>query len=303
MKLNGTKYKMTFTKTILKEEFQVDGIITVHYFEFACDYVFEGEAHNFWEIVYVDKGELEIMADDKGFKLRQGEMIFHKPNEFHNLWANGKIAPNIIVISFDCKSKAMKFFENKIVLTGDAVKNLLAQIIKEALEAFSTPLNISSTTKLDKKLNSLFGTEQLIKICLQQLLIHLVRKGTNILPDDRLSSSVKERTHNDMTNRIINYLEDNLQENVTFDDVCKYSHLSSTTLKAMFKEQTGTSVMEFYKSLKIGEAKKFIREGQFNFTEIAERLGYASIHYFSRQFKKITGMSPSEYASSVKVKI
>jgi quercetin dioxygenase-like cupin family protein len=151
MKLNGTKYKMTFTKTILKEEFQVDGIITVHYFEFACDYVFKGEAHNFWELVYVDKGELEIMADDKGFKLKQGEMIFHKPNEFHNLWANGKIAPKIIVISFDCKSKAMKFFENKIVLTGDAVKNLLTQIIKESLEAFSTPLNISNTTKLERK--------------------------------------------------------------------------------------------------------------------------------------------------------
>jgi AraC-like DNA-binding protein/quercetin dioxygenase-like cupin family protein len=294
---------MSFVKTFLNEEFEIDSVVTVHYFEFACDYVFEGETHDFWELVYVDKGELEIMADDKGFKLKQGEMIFHKPNEFHNLWANGKIAPNIIVISFDCKSKAMKSFEDKIVLSGDIVKNLLAQIIKETLEAFSTPLNISSTTRLERKSNTIFGSEQLIKIYLQQLLIHLVRKSTNILPDHRLSSSVKERTHNDMTNKIINYLEDNLQKNVSFDDVCQYSHLSSTTLKAMFKEQTGTSVMEFYKSLKIQEAKKLIREGQFNFTEIAEGLGYTSIHHFSRQFKKTTGMTPSEYASSVKVRI
>jgi AraC-like DNA-binding protein len=71
----------------------------------------------------------------------------------------------------------------------------------------------------------------------------------------------------------------------------------------MFKEQTGTSVIEFYKSLKIEEARKLIREGQYNYTEIAERLGYTSIHYFSRQFKKTTGMTPSEYASSVKVRI
>jgi AraC-like DNA-binding protein/quercetin dioxygenase-like cupin family protein len=294
---------MSFVKTFLNEEFEIDSVVTVHYFEFACDYVFEGEAHDFWELVYVDKGELEIMADDKGFKLKQGEMIFHKPNEFHNLWANGKIAPNIIVISFECKSKAMKFFEDKIVLTGDIVKNLLAQIIKEALEAFSTPLNISSTTRLERKSNTIFRSEQLIKIYLQQLLIHLVRKSTNILPDHRLSSSVKERTHNDMTNKIINYLEDNLQKNITFEDVCKYSSLGSTSLKSMFKERTGTSVMEFYKSLKIEEAKKLIREGKFNFTEIAEGLGYTSIHYFSRQFKKTTGMTPSEYASSVKVRI
>lgn len=294
---------MNFTRTVLNDEFQIDSIITVHYFEFACDYIFEGETHNFWELVYVDKGELEIMADDKGFKLKQGEMIFHKPNEFHNLWANGKIAPNIIVISFECRSKAMKFFENKIVSTGDVVKNLLAQIIKEALEAFSTPLNVSSTTSLEKKTESLFGAEQLIKIYLQQLLIYLVRRSTNILPHDRLSSSVRERTHNDMTNKIISYLEDNLRHNITFNDVCQYSSLSPTTLKAMFKELTGTGVMEYYKSLKVEEAKKLIREGKFNFTEIAEILGYSSIHYLSRQFKNATGMSPSEYASSVKAKI
>jgi AraC-like DNA-binding protein len=294
---------MTFTKTALKEEFEISSIITIHYFEFACNYVFEGEKHDFWELVYVDKGELEIMADDKGFKLRQGEMIFHKPNEFHNLWANGKIAPNIVVISFDCKSKAMKFFENKIVSTGDAVRNLLAQIIKEAQESFSTPLNISDTTKLDRKLNGLFGSEQLIKIYLQQILIHLVRKGTDILPHNRILSSVRERTHNDMTNKIIKYLEDSLKENITFNDVCKYSNLSPTALKAMFKERTGTGVMEYYITLKIEKAKKLIREGRFNFTEVSELLGYSSIHYFSRQFKRYTGMSPSEYSSSVKVKI
>jgi AraC-like DNA-binding protein len=294
---------MNFIKTVLNEDLQIDSIVTVHYFEFACDYVFEGETHDFWEFVYVDKGELEVMADDKGFKLKQGEMIFHKPNEFHNLWANGKIAPNIIVISFDCKSKDMKFFENKIVSTGDTVKNLLAQIIKEALEAFSTPLNISTTTRLDRKENALFGSEQLIKMYLQQLLIHLIRRDASILPDERLSSSVKERTHKDMTHKIVNYLEDNLKSNITFNDVCKFSNLGATTLKAMFKERTGTGVMEFYKSLKIEESKKMIREGKFNFTEIAERLGYASIHYFSRQFKNLTGMTPSEYASSVKIKI
>ena len=43
-----------------------------------------------------------------------------------------------------------------------------------------------------------------------------------------------------------------------------------------------------------------IRTGRMNFTQISETLGYTSIHYFSRQFKKIAGMTPSEYASSIK---
>lgn len=294
---------MTYFKTVLKQEFEIESIISVHYFEFAKNYVYEGEIHDFWEFVYVDKGELEVMSDDKGFRLKKGEMIFHKPNEFHNLWADGKIAPNIIVITFDCNSEAMKFFENRIISTGDTVKNLLAQIIKESKEAFSTELNISNVTKLEKKKSSLFGCEQLIKIYLQHLLIYLVRKGSNLLPEDRLSSSVKERTYNDMTTKAITFLQSNISNNITFQDVCRHLNVGSTYLKAMFKEYTGTSVIDFYKSLKIEEAKKLIREGQLNFTEIAEKLSYSSIHYFSRHFKKATGMNPSEYASSVKVKL
>lgn len=294
---------MAFENTVLHEEFVIDSIVTVHYFEFAKNYVFKGEKHGFWEFVYVDKGELEIMAEDKGYKLKQGEMIFHKPNEFHNLWANGKIAPNIIVITFVCNSEAMKYFENKLIVTGDTVKDLLSKIIREALMAFSTPLNISGTTKLDKTNKPTFGSEQLLKIYLQQLLIYLVRKGKNIVPNERLSSLVIERSHNDSTKNVINYLKNNLSTNISFDNVCLYSKLGSTNLKAMFKEQMGMGVMEFYKTLKIEKSKEFIREELFNFTEIAEKLGYSSIHYFSRHFKKSTGMTPSEYANSVKVRV
>ena len=52
--------------------------------------------------------------------------------------------------------------------------------------------------------------------------------------------------------------------------------------------------------LKISEAKSMIRSGQMNFTQISEYLGYSSIHYFSRQFKRSTGMTPSEYVSSIR---
>ena len=54
--------------------------------------------------------------------------------------------------------------------------------------------------------------------------------------------------------------------------------------------------------MKIETAKQLIRNEQMNFTQIAETLGYSSIHYFSRQFRKLTGMSPSEYASSIKAR-
>ncbi len=294
---------MNYFKTILNEELIIKKIVTVHYFEYAKDYIFEGEKHNFWEFVYVDKGEVEVMAESLGYRLKQGEMIFHKPNEFHNIWANGTVAPNLVVISFECKSPAMTYFENKILSIPDNERDILANIIKEAQEAYIKPLNITDQKKLEKSLISSFGSEQLIKIYLEQLLINLIRSGNSKKKESKLSSSVKERSDEDMTNKIKQFLKENVKSNISFDDVCHFSSLSRTSLKVLFKEKTGTGVMEYTRKIKIEEAKKMIREGSNNFTQIADNLSFGSIHYFSTYFKKATGMTPSQYATSVKMKI
>ena len=293
---------MDYEATLLKEEIVIKKIVSIHYFEYAKDYVFEGEKHDFWEFLYVDKGEVEVMAESLGFKLKQGEIIFHKPNEFHNVWANGKVAPNLIVVSFECKSPAIKYYENKILGINDFEKNLLVQIINEAKEAYTSELDITYLNKLEKRQESLFGCEQLIKIYLEQLLISMVRKGNSVNSSSRLSTATKERSDSDLLKRINDYLNENVAKNLTFDDVCRFSNLSRTSLKVLFKDKVGTGVMEHFKKLKIEEAKKMIREGQYNFTQISEILGYTSIHYFSRHFKNVTDMTPSQYVHSVKSK-
>jgi len=294
---------MSYIKTTLKEELIIKKIVTIHYFEYAKDYVFEGETHDFWEFLVVDKGEVEVMADLNGYRLKQGEIIFHKPGEFHNVWANGKVAPNLIVIAFECKSPSMRYFENKILTISDIEKNLLASIIREAKEAFSSPMDDPSLKKLEKRQNSVFGCEQLIKTYLEQMLIYMIRKGKNSSPAGKLSSSVKERSDGDIYRKIIDYLNENVNSCITFEDVCRHLSLSRTYLKVLFKEKSGMSVMDYHKKMKIDEAKRLIREGEFNFTQIAGKLGYSSIHYFSRHFKRVTGMTPSQYALSVKIKI
>jgi AraC-like DNA-binding protein len=67
----------------------------------------------------------------------------------------------------------------------------------------------------------------------------------------------------------------------------------------MFNENVGTSPIEYWISLKMTEAKRLIRNGELNITQIAEHLGYNSIHHFSRMFKRFTGVSPSAYKNSV----
>ena len=91
-------------------------------------YSFPGESHDFWEFLCVDKGEVEITADNRAYTLKKGEIIFHKPNEFHTVRANGKIAPNLVVISFDCTSPCMDYFQ---ALERQSVISLLRLFMRQ----------------------------------------------------------------------------------------------------------------------------------------------------------------------------
>lgn len=296
---------INYESTILHQDIIIDYLISVHYFEYNCDFHFNGEAHDFWEFLYVDKGEVEVTAENSTFVLRKGDIVFHKPMEFHSLWANGVSAPNLIVVAFECNSPAMDFFKNKILRVSDLESNLLAQIIKEAYASYKTPLDDPYLAKLERRELAAFGSEQLIKISLEQMLIFLIRKGkenqnqNNIKP----TSLIREKKDSDILKKIVIYLEDNVGKNITLNDVCTNNYIGRSKLQKMFRIQTGGGVMEYFYNLKIEAAKQLIREGTYNFTEISNKLGFTSIHYFSRRFKTITGMTPTEYASSVKIKL
>ena len=74
---------MTYVKTVLKKEIVIDSIITIHYFEYSKDFSFSGEAHNFWEFLYVDAGTVDVRSENKLYTLHAGDIIFHQPNCFH----------------------------------------------------------------------------------------------------------------------------------------------------------------------------------------------------------------------------
>lgn len=294
---------MEFVKTVLKNELVIDNLISFHYFEFAKNYLFEGEKHNFWELAYVDKGELEVMAGTNGYVLKQGDIIFHKPNEFHSVWASLNIAPSAVMISFECSSPAMKLFENKICNLDNEDRNILSRVVMEGLNVFMPPLGSPHINTLTRKSDVPFGSEQFIRLHMEMLLLNLIRKNNQVSQSKRLSSTVKERCDMDIINKLISYMETNLTNNPNLDELCQHVNMSKSYLQAIFNQNMGCGIMEYFKKLKIKQAKKLIREEKYNFTQISDLLAYSSIHNFSRHFKSVTGVTPSEYSRSIKARL
>ena len=285
-----------YTGTRLNDEIKISRLYTVHYFEYSKRFSFTGESHDFWELVYADKGDVTVFADDKSFVLEQGNVIFHKPNEWHNVRANGVDAANITIITFASPSKAMSFFENKILSVGQKQKELLSKIVSEYTTAFKTPLNAPYTTHLERRSDAAVASEQLIKLFLCEFLILFLRND----PSGR-QRTVRSIHSSDATlNLLINYMEQNITKTVTLKELMEYSGTNRTAIENIFRENLGRGAVEYFLILKIELAKKYLREDNYNITQISEILGYSSIHYFSRQFKKITGMTPTEYLLSIK---
>ena len=295
--------RQAYKSVVLEDSVTINRIISVHYFQYMSDFSFPGESHDFWELVCVDRGEIDALAGDRRLTLKKGNILFHKPNEFHNVLTNGKVSPSLVVIGFECHSPAIKSFEDQLMSVQDTEKELMAQIIVEARNTFSGRLDDPYQEELIFNSEPLaFGSAQLISHYLEQLMIHLYRRYFSYSLPVRSSRFLAEASSgNDTYNRIVRYMEEHLGERMTIDRICRDNLVGRSQLQKLFRDTKGCGVIEFFSMMKIDTAKQMIRDNQLNFTQIADRLGYNSIHYFSRQFKQITTMTPSEYATSIRL--
>lgn len=275
----------------------ITDIVTIHYFEFDKSFESDGEAHDFWEIVYADKDDIIIQAEDSVQVLREGYMAFHKPMEFHKLSADKSVPPNVFIISFICTSKAMSFFEGKILYIPEELRPFIATIIAEAKQTFALPVNNPYMKQLTLLPSPNLGGQQMIRISLEQFLILLIRHSSAQNPSEIFVPH--NQLNSELCKSIVSLLEENVFADLSLDDICKYTNYGKTFLCNAFKKSTGTSIMHYYMELKINAAKKMIREKSHSFAQISELLYFSTPAYFTYLFKKYTRMTPSQYYRSV----
>ncbi len=287
-----------YQKSTLSTPFSIKNIYTIHYFKYGKNFSFPEESHDFWEMVYIDGGTAEIISGNKKFTLKQGQAIFHSPNVEHTICTQDEFA-NAAIISFECTSRATKNLANKIFTFDDSEKKLLNEIINEGSYTYKEKLNDLHQKKLNKRTDAPFGSEQLIKNNIENLLVLLVRSTTKA-QQEGVKPTQGGKT-DDIARKIIAILKEKVYSNINLDEIAGQLYFSKTYVKNVFRKHTGTSVIQYYIDLKMEEAKKLISQNKYSFTEIADKLCINSVHYFSRLFKQRTDMSPSEYAKSIKV--
>lgn len=98
-----------------------------------------------------------------------------------------------------------------------------------------------------------------------------------------------------VVSRAVEYINSNIERNITIDEICAEVHMSKYYFCRQFKKSTNTTIMKYILKTRIVMAKNMLLNENLTITEISNRCGFSSVSYFSRIFKEETGLSPLNY--------
>lgn len=109
----------------------------------------------------------------------------------------------------------------------------------------------------------------------------------------------REKRNVHMIDRAISFIHEKHKEDISMEQVAEYVNLSPYYFSKMFKMQVGETFIDYLTGLRINQAKELIHQQEYSLKEICFEIGYKDPNYFSRVFKKVTGVTPTEYRQQV----
>ena len=257
----------------------VTEILTFLYQEKERGFLFPGEAHSMWELTYVDRGALHSVCDGQELHLQQGQLALYGPHQWHMQYADTHVAPRFVTITFHTSSPAAAELCGRTLQPSQKVVQLLQVLHRER--------DLLDNHSADMMVHTL------------SLLLHQLLRET-ATPQVCPTGSNTMRSDNELIRKAQQYITANVRNKLTVPGVAEAVEVSASYLTALFHKHLQLSPGEYIRRIKLQESKQLIREGAMNFTEIAEALQYSTVHHFSRQFKEKFGITPTEYAHSVR---
>lgn len=250
-------------------------------------YRFRGETHNYFELTYVDRGCLQTEVAGKHYELKEKDLIIYGPGQFHSQSILEGQSSSYVTIIFDMSMPASQSGS----VQYDWLLNKVFHYDKKIYTLIKTLVQESNSDR--PYMNSLM-------LCLlSETIIRLLQSEFIEKQEEKPVTGIRQHYQDDLFERIINYINDNICEPLTIAEICQKFSLSRSSLQILFKDMLDQTPKKYISDLKLDTGCQMIRENKYTISEIALRLGFNSIHYFSRAFTQKYHISPSEYAKQM----
>ncbi|WP_168121242.1 AraC family transcriptional regulator [Paenibacillus sp. HB172176] len=231
-----------------------------------------------YQLQYIQEGEGTIRVNDREYAARKGALFFWGPNTPHQITSDVN-NPLIILglqfhfVSSGCPVRFTDFpgYPTEWMITTQArIDALLLDLANEYA------------------LQRLYWQETANSLC-RVLLLLLARQIQQLSP----STGVWETTE-----QILRFMQEHYHEPLTNDKIAKAFHFHPSYVNKLISIATGQTLHQYLVNIRINQAVDKLYTTNLSIQEVAESVGYANIHHFSRLFKKKMGVSPSELRST-----
>lgn len=282
--LTNTEFKSIkldnpFNYSNISSSLDISEIYTKFYQEKGTNYNFSGEKHSYWELTYVDKGELLTTIDGVSYHLKQGDLIFYAPMQFHTQSTFEKISSSYLTINFKMNFNHADLLCNKIF----SIQRDSYFIVTRLIEELSN--------------DNLYSDD--LSLCyLKELIIQMLRLNNSHF-HSKPTTHMQQTYENELLNDILLYIDNNIYEKISVSTLCDHFCISTSMLHSLFRKNMNNTAKNYINELKLSKSKELIRNSTHTLSEISEMLGFSSIHYFSKKFKSYFNISPTEYSKSI----
>lgn len=263
----------------VKRAFEIEQIMFPLDRQFQRDYSFSGESHDFWEILFVKDGKLEVTEDENVYWLSAGDIVFHAPGEFHRLKSSENTQPKAINLSFVARGSVPSEL-TKGVFELDVVEQ------KEFVQIFQ----LARDFVIDGEDEGFEGQE--VADGLGAFLLRLCRNNES---KQQLSSSNRAEAYR----KIVETMHREIYSNLSLAEMAEENFMSVSYVKVLFERYAGVSPKSYYINLRLNEVIRMLSEGMA-VREISEKLNFSSPNYFSAFFKAHMKMTPMQYKNKNK---
>ena len=278
----------TYPSFIPKEQIRITQLFSLFQIHYDKTFQYLGESHDFWECLYVVEGSVCVSADERVYNLSKGELIFHKPLEFHKFYIDNENGADILVFSFSMTGALCNYFRDKVFRLSFHQKNILSAMVEYIQSKLKETPQPEEPDFYNRYLSPVHQSEtysQMLITYLCQLFLSLAEAADE--------SEVSDSPEAKILKQAVDYMNDHIGSTASVSEIAAYCSISEAGLKRVFQKYAGIGIHKYFLQLKIKNATILLQKG-YSVNETAEMLGFGSQSYFSAAYKRETGISPSQ---------
>ena len=243
--------------------------------------------HTFFQLILITNGEGQIPLEDAVLEVKPGHAVLIRPGESHAVLCSPDASMQLLDVKFSVNDPT--FFE----AVNRLENHLVPQDFPWCVHCFESIIRESQ--------NHEQYYYPLICNNLYELLVRLLRgqAGEPAVASHDLpplgGQPFISKYHGVDVEALMQYIYFNYASIITLDDLAEAANINKTTLISLFKELYGTTPIRYINRLRMQKAKELLSNTDTSISEIAELIGFQSIHYFSRYFKSKENCTPLEF--------